>query len=282
MAVYALVVSFGARKLSGTVARTIELQVDNEALNKSLQQALIDRDAARREKWSTLGQLSHELRTPLNAIMGFSETMREEVFGPLGNRKYKEYANDIFSSGRQLLTLATEIVQLSQGESGALELKESVVDLSRIVDSCVDVLSPAAKEADLQLHTSISRSLPQLRADESKIRQMLFNLVNNAVKFTPPGGEIRIHIAQAGNGDIFVVVRDTGNRHDGGRNSDRPAALRPGREPPAQQQGGGRPWPADLQTDGGAAWRLVDDREHTRSGTGLHRHPAGFARRRRR
>jgi two-component system cell cycle sensor histidine kinase PleC len=210
MAVYALVVSFGARKLSGTVARTIELQVDNEALNKSLQQALIDRDAARREKWSTLGQLSHELRTPLNAIMGFSETMREEVFGPLGNRRYKEYANDIYGSGRQLLTLATEIVQLSQGESGALELKESVVDLFRIVDSCVDVLSPAAKEADLQLHTSISRSLPQLRADESKIRQMLFNLVNNAVKFTPPGGEIRIHIAQAGNGDIFVVVRDTG------------------------------------------------------------------------
>ena len=210
IALYALVVSFGAKKLSGSVARTIELQVDNEALNNSLREALMERDTARREKWSTLGQLSHELRTPLNAIMGFSETMREEVFGPLGNRRYKEYAGDIYSSGRQLLTLATEIVQLSQGESGELELKEGVVDLSRIVDNCLDVLTPAAKEADLELETSIARSLPSLRADESKIRQVLFNLVNNAVKFTPPGGKIRIHIAQAGNGDIFLIVRDTG------------------------------------------------------------------------
>ena len=188
---YVVLVCFAARNLSRAVDRTIELQVDNEALNFSLTHARVERDAARIEKWSTLGQLSHELRTPLNAIIGFSEAMHEELFGPLGNARYKEYADHVHSSGQHLLTLTSEFLLLSQGESGTLKLNESTADISALVRHVVGVNSAMADKAGLKLDASISSALPTARVDETKVIQIVINLVSNAIKFTPPGGTIR-------------------------------------------------------------------------------------------
>jgi signal transduction histidine kinase len=207
---YLLVIGFAARTLSQAVTRTIEIRVDNEVLRDSLKQAQIERDEARTEKWSTLAQLSHELRTPLNAILGFSEAMREQYFGPLGNDRYREYAAHVHSSGQRLLTLAVEILQLCQGEAGKLELTESAVDLAAVVGKCIDDMTPAAHRGELTLKGIVPPQLPLIRTDDAKIRQMLFCLVDNAIKFTPSRGAVSIEVSQAADGGIDLVVRDTG------------------------------------------------------------------------
>jgi len=221
---YLLVIGFAARTLSQSVSRTIEIRVDNEVLRDSLKQALIERDNARTEKWSTLAQLSHELRTPLNAILGFSEAMREQFFGPLGNDRYREYAAHVHSSGQHLLTLAVEILQLSQGEAGKLELNESSVDLAAVVGKCVDDMAPSAHREELTLKGIVAPNLPRVRADDAKIRQMLFYLVDNAIKFTPSHGAVSIEVFPAMDGGIDLVVRDTGI---GMKAEDIPLALQP-------------------------------------------------------
>jgi signal transduction histidine kinase len=210
MLLYLLVIGFAARNLSQAVTRTIEIRVDNEVLRDSLKQAQIERDEARTEKWSTLAQLSHELRTPLNAILGFSEAMREQIFGPLGNDRYKDYAAHVHSSGRHLLTLVAEILQLSQGEAGKLVLNESAVDLAAAVGNCVDDMTPAAHEEELTLKGIVPPDLPLIRADDAKVRQMLAYLVDNAIKFTPSHGAVSLEASQAADGGIDLVVRDTG------------------------------------------------------------------------
>jgi signal transduction histidine kinase len=224
MLLYLLVIGFAARNLSQAVTRTIEIRVDNEVLRDSLKQAQIERDEARTEKWSTLAQLSHELRTPLNAILGFSEAMREQIFGPLGNDRYKDYAAHVHSSGRHLLTLVAEILQLSQGEAGKLVLNESAVNLAAAVGNCVDDMTPAAHEEELTLKGIVPPDLPLIRADDAKVRQMLAYLVDNAIKFTPPHGKVSIEASAAANGGIDLVVRDTGI---GMKAEDIPLALQP-------------------------------------------------------
>ena len=224
MLLYMLVIGFAARNLSQAVSRTIEIRVDNEVLRDSLKQALIERDDARTEKWSTLAQLSHELRTPLNAILGFSEAMREQFFGPLGNDRYRDYAAHVHSSGQHLLTLAVEILQLSQGEAGKLELNESTVDLAAVVGRCLDDMTPAAQKEELTLKGIVPPLLPLIRADDAKIRQMLFYLVDNAIKFTPSRGKVSIEASPAADGGVDLVVRDTGI---GMKAEDIPFALQP-------------------------------------------------------
>jgi signal transduction histidine kinase len=224
MFLYMLVIGFAARNLSQAVSRTIEIRVDNEVLRDSLKQAHIERDEARTEKWSTLAQLSHELRTPLNAILGFSEAMRDQFFGPLGNDRYRDYAGHVHSSGQHLLTLVAEILQLSQGEAGKLELNESAVDLAAVVGKCVEDMTPAARKEELTLKGIVPPRLPLIRADDAKIRQMLFYLVDNAIKFTPSQGAVSIEASPAADGGIDLVVRDTGI---GMKEEDIPLAMQP-------------------------------------------------------
>lgn len=217
------VLAAAAVNLSRSAIRSIELNIDNEILNQSLQQTRIERDEARIEKWSALAQLSHELRTPLNAILGFSELMREQLFGPLGNDRYRDYAALVHSSGQQLLMLVEKILQLSQGEAGQLRLNESIVDMATVVRGCVDAMAPAAHQAGLTLKTAVFPRLPLLRADESKVRQMLHDIVDNAIKFTPQG-EVSLEVSPTAGGGIDVCVRDTGV---GMKPEDIPIALQP-------------------------------------------------------
>jgi signal transduction histidine kinase len=150
--------------------------------------------------------------------------MREQIFGPLGNDRYKEYAAHVHSSGQHLLTLTVEILQLSQGEAGKLTLNESAVDLAAVVGRCVDDMTAAARKAELTLKGIVPPNLPLIRADEAKIRKMLFYLVDNAIKFTPPCGVVSIEASPAEDGGIDLVVRDTGI---GMKAEDIPLALQP-------------------------------------------------------
>lgn len=220
---YLAVISLTARHNGTVINRTIELQVDNRILQRSLTQTRIERDHAQVDKWSTMTQLSHELRTPLNAILGFSETMHQEFFGPLGLR-YKEYAGHIHESGRQLLKLTEELLELSRGESGGSELRETTINLRQLVHDLVRLSSPDAQKVGLTLSHEIAANLPMLRGDETKVRQMLLNLVDNAIKFTPPGGKVSVTAGYTTGHEIYLSVRDSGI---GMEQADIPTALRP-------------------------------------------------------
>ncbi len=208
--VYTVMICAAAAKLNGDVSRTIELQVDNAALNLSLNRARIERDIARTDKWSMISQLSHEMRTPLNAILGFSETMMAQLFGPLGHGQYVEYAGHVHSSGKHLLNLITELLRLSQGETRTLTLTESEFDVAGAVSACLKDLMSAANRAGVTLTKSVSPDLPLLRADAAKFRQILLNLARNAIKFTPAAGRVDVDVWPNDEGGIDLVVRDNG------------------------------------------------------------------------
>lgn len=166
-------------------------------------------EAASKAKSEFLAHMSHELRTPLNAILGFSEIMDQEYFGPLGSPRYTEYNRNVLDSARHLLSLINDILDLSKIEAGRYELEEEQVDLTRIIDPVIRLVRERALRKDLTLKTNIDR-LPPVMGDERALKQILINLMTNAVKFTERGGEIEVTGHQADDGDIVMSVRDTG------------------------------------------------------------------------
>jgi len=157
-----------------------------------------------------LATMSHELRTPLNAILGFSEVMMNEVLGPMQNATYREYAGDIHSSGRHLLDLINEILDLSRIEAGRYELNEEPVTLVHMVDECENLLRLKARNKSLTVTRLVEPDLPRLWADGRATRQVVLNLLSNAIKFTPAGGEIEIRVGWTAGGGEYVSVRDNG------------------------------------------------------------------------
>ena len=154
--------------------------------------------------------MSHELRTPLNAILGFSEVMKNEVFGPHASPSYREYSGDIHGSGQHLLTLINEILDLSRIEAGRYELKEEALSLADVVEDCRHMLNLRAKAKNQTVKQMIDPSLPRLWADERAVRQIVLNVLSNAIKFTPQGGEISIKVGWTSSGGQYVSVKDTG------------------------------------------------------------------------
>ena len=167
-------------------------------------------EMANEAKSEFLANMSHELRTPLNAIIGFSEIIKTETFGPVGSPKYREYAKDINDSGQHLLAVITDILDLSKIEAGKLDLQEETVDIAKVVDSCVVLVSERALDAGLTLVTEVAEDLPPLRADGRKLKQILINLLSNAIKFTPDGGMVTLKVWQRRDGDYVFQVADTG------------------------------------------------------------------------
>jgi PAS domain S-box-containing protein len=164
---------------------------------------------ANRTKTDFLANMSHELRTPLNAIIGFAEVIKDEMFGPIGLTKYAEYAKDIFTSGRHLLDLINDILDLSKVEAGKLELHEEDVTLRTIVEECRTLILNRAEKAHVELITEIEPRLPKLRCDERALRQILLNFLSNAVKFTPARGTVTARVRRVADG-IALSVIDTG------------------------------------------------------------------------
>jgi signal transduction histidine kinase len=154
--------------------------------------------------------MSHELRTPLNAIIGFSELMKTEVFGKLGDARYKTYAADICDSGVHLLQIINDILDLSKIEAARFELHDEALYMPDTVRATIRIINQRAADAGVEIVTEIDRDLPALLADQRCIKQILLNLLSNSVKFTLAGGTIAVRAAIAENGDMHLGVADTG------------------------------------------------------------------------
>ncbi|MBS0242686.1 MAG: sensor histidine kinase [Proteobacteria bacterium] len=208
---------FLAKGLNSTALAMLAFRAEKDALIGELEKEKAISDEARRRaeaanvaKSRFLATMSHELRTPLNAILGFSEVMKAEILGPIENPSYKEYAGNIHESGRHLLHLINEILDLSRIEAGRYELNEEPARLADIVEDCHRLLKLRAESKGLRLVLDLDERLPQIWVDERAIRQIVLNLLSNALKFTPTGGMITLRVAAMPEGGQLVSVKDTG------------------------------------------------------------------------
>lgn len=190
----------------GTIKEITERKHAETALRLAKEQA----DMASRTKSEFLANMSHELRTPLNAIIGFSEIIKDQMFGPMGRPDYAEYARDIFESGKHLLELINDILDMSKIEAGKRELNETAIDLNRVVMACLRLIRPRAEAASLKISTDLPSGLNYLRAEELALKQILLNLLSNAVKFTPESGEVKLAARVEADGAMMITVSDTG------------------------------------------------------------------------
>ena len=195
-------------ELLKTFATQSVLAIQNARLFREIEEKSQQIEAANRHKSEFLANMSHELRTPLNAIIGFSEVLQEKLFGEL-NEKQAEYTDDILTSGRHLLSLINEILDLSKVEAGRMELELATFDLPLAIDNARTFVRERATRHGIALDLEIDNRLGDYVGDERKIKQILLNLLSNAVKFTPEGGRIGIN-AQQVNGAVEISVSDTG------------------------------------------------------------------------
>ncbi len=191
-----------------TFASQSALAIQNARLFRELEDKSRQLEAASRHKSEFLANMSHELRTPLNAIIGFSEVLQEEMFGAL-NPKQAEYVQDIHASGRHLLSLINDILDLSKVEAGRMDLELGVFSLPVALENALTLVRERALRHDLALELRVGDGVGDLVGDERKIRQVVLNLLSNAVKFTPPGGRIAVTAALA-DAMVEVAVSDTG------------------------------------------------------------------------
>jgi signal transduction histidine kinase len=166
--------------------------------------------AASRAKSQFLAGMSHELRTPLNAIIGFSEVMQLELVGPMGSPTYKNYAGIINESGQHLMGIINDVLDVAKIEAGRMELHEEIVDVEAIIAEVVRLLGDPACRAGVTVKTMLQSGLPRIMADKGKIRQILLNLLGNAIKFTRKGGTVTVAARVSSIGKFVFTVSDTG------------------------------------------------------------------------
>ncbi|MAU40108.1 MAG: hypothetical protein CMF31_00635 [Kordiimonas sp.] len=167
-------------------------------------------DEANRAKSEFLALMSHELRTPLNAIIGFSDLLAQEMLGPHSTAQYKEYSSDIHNAGQHLLQVINDILDLSKIEAGKMELHEEDVDLPETIRSVEQMVRPTANAKGLTITQHFSDDLPELYGDARAFKQMLLNLISNAIKFTPKGGDVDIYASHEEGGPLIITVKDSG------------------------------------------------------------------------
>ena len=167
-------------------------------------------EAANAQKSDFLAKISHEIRTPLNAIIGFSEVMMGERFGPIGNDRYRDYLHDIHVSGAHLMSLINDLLDLSKIEAGKLDLSFEAVPVNATIQECVALMQPQANRERIIIRTSLSTGVPDVVADQRSFRQILLNLMSNAVKFTRSGGQVIVSTTLEDTGEVVVRIRDTG------------------------------------------------------------------------
>lgn len=195
----------------------LSFRTEKDALIAELETAKAVSDEARRRaeeanlaKSRFLASISHELRTPLNAILGFSEVMAKEVLGPIQNQTYREYASDVHQSGKHLLDLINEILDLSRIEAGRYQLNEEPLYLADVMHECCRLMELKFREKDIQVIEQFEPNLPLLLADERALRQIGLNLLSNAIKFTPSGGQVRLRVGWTAGGGQYLSVKDNG------------------------------------------------------------------------
>lgn len=206
-----------ARRFHKLVSESVFFRAEKNELIAELEQAKANSDEARRRseeanlaKSRFLATMSHELRTPLNAILGFSEVLKGELFGAHAVPAYRDYSSDIHASGQHLLMLINEILDLSRVEAGRYELKEESVSLVGVAQDCRHLLSIRAQKRDIRVVEAVEPSLPRVWADERAVRQIVLNLLTNAIKFTPQGGQVTLKVGWTSAGGQYIAVTDTG------------------------------------------------------------------------
>jgi signal transduction histidine kinase len=191
-----------------TFATQSALAIQNARLYREIEVKSRELELASRHKSEFLANMSHELRTPLNAIIGFSEVLYERMFGDI-NEKQAEYLGDILESGRHLLSLINDILDLSKIEAGRMELEPSDFHLPSAIENTLILVRERAQRRGVELGRTIDGTLGTVRGDERKVKQVLLNLLSNALKFTPEGGRIDVR-ARAHDGVAEISVIDTG------------------------------------------------------------------------
>jgi signal transduction histidine kinase len=177
-------------------------------MNDELEQLYQQLTQASQHKSEFLANMSHELRTPLNAIIGFSEVLTERMFGEL-NERQAEYLDDILTSGRHLLSLINDILDLSKVEAGQMELELGIFSLPEALENGLTMIRERASNHGIVLSLDVDPALDLIEADERKVKQIIFNLLSNAVKFTPDGGRVDVTVRKMDQG-LQVAVRDSG------------------------------------------------------------------------
>lgn len=195
---------------------------DRKRAEENMNIAMSKAEAASLAKTEFLANMSHELRTPLNAVIGFAQFIKTEPYGELGSPRYVEYLTNIQDSGNHLLDIISDILDLSRIEAGKLVPEYSDVELPEIIDTCVRFLEHNVSEKSIKLISTVQDNLPVLEADPRMVRQILLNVLSNAVKFTPDNGEISIDVSSKGDDVLRIIVSDNGIGMD---SSDIPVAL---------------------------------------------------------
>ncbi len=217
LVLFALQLFFDARRLTHRLDEDSRLRFEVEDLARELEEARdealrkrFEAETANASKTAFLANMSHELRTPLNAILGFSEIIAKECFGPAGSPRYKEYAGDIHSSGAHLLSLINDLLDVAKIEAGRMEIEPEELDVRRTFDTALKIIGTKARERHQELLIEIDPNTPSLYADERSLKQILINLVSNAVKFTPEGGRITVVASRGRCGGFQIMVEDNG------------------------------------------------------------------------
>ena len=208
--VYVGLLVFMARAANRGVTELIELKLEKAVLVGDLVRAKDTAEQASRIKSHFLANMSHELRTPLNAIIGFSDVIRRQLFGPVGDTRYHDYVGDINRSGHHLLRLVNDILDISKLEAGAMEVADDLVDVGQLVTECARFIRTQAAAAGVGVALDLPPALPALRADELRFKQVILNLLTNAVNFSQRGGTVAVTARLAGDGGMALVVRDDG------------------------------------------------------------------------
>lgn len=187
-----------AQNLALRRANEVAMRLKNEA------------EQASQAKTEFLATMSHELRTPLNAVLGFSEVLQSEMFGPLGSARYAEYAGDIHSSAEHLLEIINDILDIAKADAGKFELTESEVEVTEVVDKALRICHQLAVRKGIRLTTDLPEWTPVINVDARLMRQVVVNLVTNAIKFTPSAGEVNVRVHVEDGGSCRITVQDTG------------------------------------------------------------------------
>jgi PAS domain S-box-containing protein len=189
---------------------TVEDITARKRVEMELRAAKEEAEAASQAKSDFLAHMSHELRTPLNAVLGFAEVLKNELFGPLGDGRYRDYSHDIYNSGKHLLDVINDILDLAKIEAGHLQLNETHADLREIMAACERLVAETARTRHIKLDMAVPETSLMLRADVVQLRQILLNLLSNALKFTASGNRVGCAATRAPDGGMLIEVTDTG------------------------------------------------------------------------